>query len=222
MIRFSAGSARSALRLLGWRFGGETMMVTGRVRWCTVAVPVLVAVLASCSSGAGTPGEARGCDSWPLCSPESRTPLPGDTAGVFPEATLPSSVSTVTAAPMPTARATWQDPWLGRADVSVFLCGASDVRERGCVDGPVTAARREAVGATLRSLPETREVFHESPREAHEAFMRVSPENAQTVRPQDMPESFRVKLRDPSRFSDDLAALSGTPGIAMIVAIKAR
>lgn len=117
--------------------------------------------------------------------------------------------------------ATWQDPWLGKADVSVFLCSKTDAK-KDCPEGPVTAAQRDAIRAKLLTFPEIRELFHESPQEAHQAYMRVSPESARDLLPEYMPESFRVKLKDPSQFSDNLAGLRGTPGISLVTAIEPR
>ncbi|MFE2869864.1 permease-like cell division protein FtsX [Embleya sp. NPDC059259] len=122
--------------------------------------------------------------------------------------------------PTPTAEATWRDPWLGRADVSVFLCGRIDERKEGCAGGPVTAARRDAIRATLESFPEIREIFHESPRQAHETLVRLSPEKARKIPPEYMPDSFRVKLKDPSWFSDNLAGLRGTSGVSLVIDLR--
>lgn len=139
--------------------------------------------------------------------------------GASPKATAPISKASVTAAP--TARATWQDPWLGKADVSVFLCGKADERKEGCEGGPVTPTQRDAIRATLQSFPEIREIFYENAQQAYEAYMRVSPEDAKNVPPEYMPESFRVKLKDPAQFSDNLAGLRGAPGIVLVTPIKA-
>lgn len=171
----------------------------GRARWYASGVLVLMTAVAACSSGSKVQAGAEAA--------ASATPSPGS-----------STSGSATSA----AQATWQDPWLGRADVSIFLCGAVDERKDGCAGGAVTAAQRDAIRARLQTFPEIQQVFYESSQEAYEAFARLRPEDAKNVGAANMPESFRVKLRDPSQFSDNVAGLRGMPGVYLVTSIKPR
>lgn len=131
-----------------------------------------------------------------------------------------SSAGVATGGAQPTGTSPWHDPWLGKADVSVFLCTATDPKTEGCTGGAATATQRDAIRAKVQGFPEVREVFYESPQQAYENLKRMSPEVAKNVTPEALPDAFRVKLRDPAQFPDNLAGLRGTPGIALVSPVK--
>jgi cell division protein FtsX len=81
--------------------------------------------------------------------------------------------------------------WFGKADASVFLS-----------DG-VDPARRAAIRRQLEALDVVDEVYFESRREAYDRFRelhRAKRELVERTRPAALPESFRVRLRDPGQF----------------------
>lgn len=119
-----------------------------------------------------------------------------------------------------TSTGPWHDPWLGKADVSVFLCTATDPKTEGCTGGAATATQREAIRAKVQGFPEVQQVFYESSQQAYENFKRMRPADAKNVTPDVLPDSFRVKLRDPAQFPYNLAGLRGTPGIALVSPVK--
>jgi hypothetical protein len=124
--------------------------------------------------------------------------------------------------PSASATAEPQDHWLGRADVSVFLCTANDPRKSGCADGAVTDGQREEIRRFLEASPDVAKVFYESAEEAYAAFSRTHPSQKDDIEPEQMPTSFRVKLADPARFSDDVASLAGRPGVSMVIPVDRR
>ena len=108
-----------------------------------------------------------------------------------------------------------KDYWYDRVEVSIFLCG--EVSEApSCSNGAVTDAQKTQILADLDALkPLVEKVYYESQAEALSRFQeqfKGSPlaENA-TV--DQMPESYRVKLQDPTKFAVIASAFSGRPGI---------
>ncbi|MFA5787084.1 MAG: permease-like cell division protein FtsX [Actinomycetota bacterium] len=95
--------------------------------------------------------------------------------------------------------------WTGKVEVSVFL--TTDVSEE----------QRTAIGDQLRAMPEVNNVYYESKDEAFGRFkeqFRDSPDMIANVDPQSLPESYRVKLHDPSKFAvvRDRLCQTGTDG----------
>ncbi|MYW00039.1 permease-like cell division protein FtsX [Streptomyces sp. SID3343] len=130
----------------------------------------------------------------------------------------PPQLSSGPATTQPAPATYGPDPWLGRADVSVFLCAVDDDTP-SCDRKQVTADQRSTIRATLARFPEIENIFYESAAEAYQSarIMGLPIGDAPVER---MPESFRVKLKNPSTFSENLAALRGTPGISLVTAVK--
>ncbi|MCF2527528.1 permease-like cell division protein FtsX [Yinghuangia soli] len=80
----------------------------------------------------------------------------------------------------------------------------------------VAAAQTDEIRRVLESSPDVAAVFYESPEEAYLAFSRRYPAQKNDIGPEHLPASFRVKLADPARFSDDVAGLAGRPGVFMV------
>jgi cell division transport system permease protein len=83
----------------------------------------------------------------------------------------------------------------------------------------VTPEERAAIESDLRAMPEVSNVIYEAKQEAYNRFkqlFRDSPEIVENTSPQALPESFRVKLKDPSQFEVVRDRLRGRPGIAQI------
>ena len=85
-----------------------------------------------------------------------------------------------------------------------------------CAEGPVTQAQREEIRADLESLqPLVEEVYYESSAEAFERFSEQFKDAPilSNITPDQMPESFRVKLSDPTKYDVVASAFIGRPGI---------
>jgi cell division transport system permease protein len=108
-----------------------------------------------------------------------------------------------------------KDYWYDKVEVSLFLCGKVS-EASSCSGGQITKAQKDQVLADLKALkPVVEEVYFESQAEAFARFQQQfkgSPlaENA-TV--DQMPESFRVKLSDPTKYAVVASAFQGRPGI---------
>jgi cell division transport system permease protein len=80
----------------------------------------------------------------------------------------------------------------------------------------VSSAQRDDVRATLQALPVVSHVTYEDQAEAFRRFSiqyKDTPSLIENVTPASMPESFRVKLTDPTEFEVVRSALAGHPGI---------
>jgi cell division transport system permease protein len=107
-----------------------------------------------------------------------------------------------------------KDYWYDKIEVSIFLCGQlSD--SPTCSGGPVTVEQRTQIESDLKTLPIVANVYYES---QAEAFMRFKERFKGTalvnnVTADQLPESYRVKLKDPKQFAIVQSAFSGRPGI---------
>jgi cell division transport system permease protein len=117
---------------------------------------------------------------------------------------------------------TMKDFWYDRVEVSVFLCG-QDSDAPSCAAGEVTQAQREQVETDLRRMPEVRNVFYESKQEAYQRFKQQFRDSAiaDNVTADQMPESFRVKLKDPQQFPVVATAFAGRDGVEQVQDQKA-
>jgi cell division transport system permease protein len=118
---------------------------------------------------------------------------------------------------------TMKDFWYDKVEVSVYLCGAvSD--SPTCEGQAVTDDQRAALEADLRAMPEVDEVFYESQQDAYELFQEQfsdSPDLVENVTADVLPESFRVKLDDPTQFQVVAEAFVGRPGVEEVQDQKA-
>ena len=107
--------------------------------------------------------------------------------------------------------------WYEKVQVSIFLCGENSLAYT-CT-GAVTDEQRTDVRATLEGLkPTVQEIYYESSDEAYARFkeqFKGSP-IISNVAPTAMPESFRVKLDDPSHYDQVANALAGKPGVESV------
>src|SRR3989337_2160963 len=94
-----------------------------------------------------------------------------------------------------------KDFWYDKVEVSVFLCGP-DSTGASCASGEVTQDQRESIRSDLDALPEVERIYYESKQQAYERFKEQFRNSAivDNVTPDQMPESFRVKLVDPEQF----------------------
>jgi cell division transport system permease protein len=110
-----------------------------------------------------------------------------------------------------------KDYWYDKIEVSVFLCGTLS-ESPTCVNGVVSAEQRAAIKTDLEALPVVDSVFYESQTEAFARFKERFKNSAiaQNVTADQLPESFRVKLKDPTQFDVVVSAFSGRPGVDIV------
>jgi cell division transport system permease protein len=117
-----------------------------------------------------------------------------------------------------------KDFWYDKVEVSVFLCGADGGGTAGsCAAGAVTQDQRESVRKDLDAMPEVQRVYYESKRQAYARFKEQFKNSAivDNVTPDQMPESFRVKLVNPEQFDIVASAFVGRAGVDTVQDQKA-
>ena len=115
-----------------------------------------------------------------------------------------------------------KDFWYDKVEVSVFLCG-QDSEAPSCAAGEVSQAQREQIQSDLRGMPEVANVFYESKQQAYTRFKEQFKESAiaDNVTADQMPESFRVKLKNPEQFPIVATAFAGRDGVEQVQDQKA-
>ncbi|MFN8156124.1 MAG: permease-like cell division protein FtsX [Candidatus Nanopelagicales bacterium] len=112
-----------------------------------------------------------------------------------------------------------KDYWYDKVQVSVFLC-TKNSDTPSCADGQVTQAQKDQIKADLESLkPLVQEVYYESSADAYARFKEQFKNSpiAQNASPDALPESFRVKLSDPTKYDVVASAFVGKPGVDNVV-----
>jgi cell division transport system permease protein len=108
-----------------------------------------------------------------------------------------------------------KDYWYDKVQVSIYLCGPTS-EVLSCADGPVTQAQRDQIRADLEALqPLVAEIYYESSAEAYERFTEQFKDAPilSNVTPDQLPESFRVKLSDPTKYDVVASAFVGRSGV---------
>ena len=110
-----------------------------------------------------------------------------------------------------------KDYWYDKIEVSVYLCGSLS-ESPSCAGGVVNAEQRLGIKSDLEALPVVQSVFYESQSEAYARFQERFKDSAiaQNVTADQLPESFRVKLNDPTQYAVVVSAFSGRPGVDVV------
>ena len=110
-----------------------------------------------------------------------------------------------------------KDYWYDKIEVSVYLCGSLS-ESPSCAGGVVNAEQRLGIKNDLEALPVVQSVFYESQSEAYTRFQERFKDSAiaKNVTSDQLPESFRVKLKDPTQYAVVVSAFSGRPGVDVV------
>jgi cell division transport system permease protein len=101
-----------------------------------------------------------------------------------------------------------KDWYYGEIRVAIFL------------NDNVSEAERSSLDAALAANPMVAEKKYESKEEAHRRFQTLyqdSPDFLKSVQPGQLPESFRVRLKNPEAYNQFAASIDGVPGIQDVV-----
>src|SRR3954453_13814776 len=110
-----------------------------------------------------------------------------------------------------------KDFWYDKVEVSIFLGGPDPAEGTAgsCAGGEVTQDQRESISSDLQGMKEVEKVYYESKQQAFKHFKEQFKNSAivDNVTPDQMPESYRVKLVDPEQFPIIASAFAGRPGV---------
>ncbi|SOD64969.1 cell division transport system permease protein [Streptomyces zhaozhouensis] len=112
-----------------------------------------------------------------------------------------------------------EDYWYDRVEVSIFLCNEVDAEtDAACSRGPATEEQREEIAAELESLELVDKVYHETAEEAYEHYQEQQKDSpfASVVTPEQMQESLRIKLTDPTKYEVISSAFAGREGVQSV------
>jgi cell division transport system permease protein len=111
--------------------------------------------------------------------------------------------------------------WQSKVEVSVYLCTATSPDPSCKESGPATSAERAQIQSTLEAMPQVEHVYYVSQSQAYQEFKQYfsnEPSYVSSVQPGDIPDSFQVKLRDPSAdYSIVSSAVEGAAGVDMVI-----
>ena len=111
---------------------------------------------------------------------------------------------------------TMKDYWYDKVNVALYLC-MEDSGAASCANGAVSETQRKDILDDLNKLkPLVADVFYESKTQAYDRFKERFREIAENTTPDQMPESYRVKLMDPTKYDIIASAFVGRPGIEQV------
>jgi len=110
-----------------------------------------------------------------------------------------------------------KDYWYDRVQVSIFLC-AKDIQKASCAGGAATEAQKSSILADLHApqlAPYVAEVYFESKQDAFTRFKQQYKDSvlAGTVTVDQMPESYRVRLKNPQQYQAVSQQFRDRPGV---------
>jgi cell division transport system permease protein len=103
--------------------------------------------------------------------------------------------------------------WYDKVQVSVFLC--YNVKTAHCPTA-ATPGQETAIQNTLEALPQVQKVFYESHQDAYvraQDLFKDEPQLRAAATPQNLPDSYRVKLKDPTKTDVVVSAVAAMPGV---------
>ncbi|MGP9020542.1 permease-like cell division protein FtsX [Streptomyces sp. BR1] len=109
--------------------------------------------------------------------------------------------------------------WYDKVNVSIFLCNKADAEQVAkCSKGAVTAQQKKDIEGDLKKLDIVQTVTYESADEAFKHYKEQFGDSpmAGSITPDQMQESFRVKLKDPEKFKVVATAFAGRDGVQSV------
>ncbi|NLU67371.1 permease-like cell division protein FtsX [Streptomyces sp. HNM0574] len=106
--------------------------------------------------------------------------------------------------------------WYDKVQVSVYLCNKNDAAsDPNCAKGAVTAEQKQEIKAELNKLQVVDKVYHETADQAYKHYKEQFKDSplADSLTPDQMQESYRVKLTDPTKYQVVQTAFSGRQGV---------
>jgi len=113
-----------------------------------------------------------------------------------------------------------KDYWYDKVEVSIFLCNENDAEtdDPQCARGAATDEQKAEIQAELEEYDIVDKVYYESAQEAYEHYQEQQGDSpiAAVVTPDQMQDSFRVKLTDPTKYDVISSAFSAREGVQSV------
>ncbi|MEU7067164.1 permease-like cell division protein FtsX [Streptomyces sp. NPDC051578] len=127
--------------------------------------------------------------------------------------------------------------WYDKVNVTVYLCNKSDAKDAAdaatdaaakgdagavakgpCAKGAVTPEQKQQIEADLKKMDLVQSVTYESSDEAYKHYKERYGQTAlaSVVTPDQMPDSFRVKLKNPEQYKVITSAFAGRDGVQSV------
>ncbi|MGW8380063.1 permease-like cell division protein FtsX [Streptomyces sp. ODS28] len=106
--------------------------------------------------------------------------------------------------------------WYDKVQVSIYLCNKNDAAsDPNCAKGAVTAQQKQQIKTDLEKLQVVDKVYYESADAAYKHYKEQFKDSplADSLTPDQMQESYRVKLKDPTKYQVIQTAFSGRQGV---------
>ncbi|MGQ4489587.1 permease-like cell division protein FtsX [Streptomyces sp. 372A] len=114
---------------------------------------------------------------------------------------------------------TMKDYWYDKVNVSIYLCGKGDAETVvQCAKGAVTKQQKDEIESDLGKMDVVEKVIYESSDQAYKHYQDEFGDSpmAGNITPDQMPESFRVKLKDPTKYKVVATAFAGRDGVQSV------
>ncbi|MEV5311757.1 MULTISPECIES: permease-like cell division protein FtsX [unclassified Streptomyces] len=109
--------------------------------------------------------------------------------------------------------------WYDKVNVSIFLCNKSDAEsDPNCAKGAVTDEQKDQIVGDLKKMPVVDSVTYESQDQAYKHYKEQFGDSplASSLTPDQMQESYRVKLKDPEKYQVIASAFNGRDGVQSV------
>ncbi|MEU3523223.1 permease-like cell division protein FtsX [Streptomyces sp. NPDC038707] len=109
--------------------------------------------------------------------------------------------------------------WYDKVNVSIFLCNKHDAEtDVHCAKGAVTDDQRKQILADLKQMPVVEKVTYESQDEAYKHYKEQFGNSplVGSLTPDQMQESYRIKLKDPQKYQVIASAFNGRDGVQSV------
>jgi cell division transport system permease protein len=111
--------------------------------------------------------------------------------------------------------------WQSKVEISIYLCNSTSPNPTCKASGPATAADRDKIQQTLNAMPQVQAVTYVSQAQAFGEFKQYfanDPSMVSSVTNGDIPDSFQVKLKNPSTDYNVVAsAVTGAAGVDTVI-----
>ncbi|MEI5103263.1 permease-like cell division protein FtsX [Streptomyces sp. PmtG] len=109
--------------------------------------------------------------------------------------------------------------WYDKVNVSIFLCNKADAeQDPKCAKGAVTNEQKDQILTDLKKMSVVDTVQHETADQAYKHYKEQFGDSplSSSLTPDQMQESFRIKLKDPEKYQVVATAFSGRDGVQSV------